>query len=99
MTDFSKPIIVYVTDWCAGVYPVRRLLEENKIPAIFIDIDEDMEAREKLLEVNHGFASVPTLCFPDGSKLTEPTVGELRQKLGLENPDLTDKVRRWLEGG
>jgi mycoredoxin len=98
MTDLSKPIVVYVTDWCPQVYPVRRLLEENKIPAIFVDIEEDHDAREELLEINHGYASVPTLRFPDGSKLIEPSLGELREKLGLGNPGLVDKARRWLEG-
>jgi mycoredoxin len=84
MTDLSKPIVVYITDWCSQVYPVRRLLEDSKVPAVFIDIEEDPEAREELLELNHGYASVPTLRFPDGSKLVEPSMGELRQKLGLE---------------
>ena len=33
------------------------------------------------MEINHGNASVPTLVFPDGSTLTEPSDQALRQKL------------------
>jgi len=37
---------------------------------------------------------VPTLVFPDGSKLTEPSFGELRQKLAIEPPPgLVDRIR------
>jgi hypothetical protein len=40
-----------------------------------------MEARERVKTINHGYESVPTLIFPDGSTLTEPSAGELRRKL------------------
>ena len=38
-------------------------------------------ADRRVREINRGFESVPTLAFPDGSTLTEPTAGELSAKL------------------
>ena len=56
--------------------------------------DGDQEARQELIEINGGYASVPTLVFPDGSKLTEPSFSQIRQKLELESPPgLVNKIR------
>ena len=38
-------------------------------------------AAARVRAINNGNESVPTLVFPDGSTLTEPTVGELQSKL------------------
>ena len=48
--------------------------------------DRDPEAREELIRLNEGYASVPTLLFPDGTKLTEPSFAEIRNKLAMESP-------------
>jgi mycoredoxin len=59
-----------------------------------INIDGNPEARQKLIEINGGYASVPTLVFPDGSKLTEPSFGQLREKFDLDPPaGLADRIR------
>jgi mycoredoxin len=55
----------------------------------YIDIAADHSARERVMEINQGYASVPTLEFPDGSTLTEPGVGEIRshlRQLGYDAP-------------
>ncbi len=54
-----------------------------RIPFRWIDIDKDTEARSFVEQTNSGFRSVPTLLFPDGSTLTEPSDSQLRRKLGL----------------
>ncbi len=76
-------IILYGTNWCYASKRVRNMMEENHIPYQWVDIDKDSEARSFVEQTNHGFRSVPTLLFPDGSTLTEPSDGELRRKLGL----------------
>jgi glutaredoxin len=58
-------------------------LDANDVAYAWIDIDQDAEAAAYVQQVNHGFRSVPTICFPDGSHLVEPSDAELREKLGL----------------
>ncbi len=80
----EKKIVLYGTNWCGESRRARRLLDENQIPYEWIDIDQDLEGRKFVEQVNNGFRSVPTIVFPDGTRLVEPSTLELRQKLGLE---------------
>ena len=80
----EKKIVVYGTSWCGDSRRARRLLDEHQIVYEWIDIDQNMEARKFVEQVNHGFRSVPTIIFPDGSRLTEPSTSELMAKLGLD---------------
>ena len=72
---------------------VERFLEDYDIEAVHINIDLDAEARQELILLNGGYASVPTLLFPDGSKLTEPSLKSLRRKLDLESPGFMEQIR------
>jgi mycoredoxin len=81
----EKTIIFYGTTWCGGTRRARRILEEQQIAFQWIDIDQDMEARKRVEEINHGYRSVPTILFPDGSILVEPSDDELREKIGVAN--------------
>ena len=76
-------IIVYGTRWCSHSRRSRQLLEQHRIDYQWIDIDQDSEARRFVEETNHGFRSVPTIVFPDGSILVEPSQAELLGKLGV----------------
>jgi len=90
----SKKITLYTSRWCAHAMSIERFLQMNDISVERISIDGDPEAREELIALNGGYASVPTLLFPDGSKLTEPSHGELRHKLNLEPPPgLMERLR------
>lgn len=87
-------ITLYTSNWCAHAMSVEGFLNKYDIPVNTINIDGDREAKERLIEINDGYASVPTLVFPDGSKLTEPSFGELRQKFDIEPPPgIVDRIR------
>ncbi|MEA4811242.1 MAG: glutaredoxin domain-containing protein [Anaerolineaceae bacterium] len=73
-------IIVYGTSWCSDCQFTKRYFESNRIPFTWIDIESDEKARAFVVETNHGFASVPTICFPDGSLLVEPSLNELNRR-------------------
>lgn len=83
MSETQGRIIMYGTTWCYDTRRARSVFEQNNIPYTWIDIDQDMEARKYVEKVNHGYRSVPTIIFPDGSILTEPSNMELMRKLGL----------------
>ena len=82
----EKKIIVYGTSWCGSSRRTRRWLEDKQIPFEWIDIDQDLEGRKFVEQVNNGYRSVPTIVFPDGSRLVEPSMTELSKKLGIEEP-------------
>ncbi|MDQ7025210.1 MAG: glutaredoxin domain-containing protein [Anaerolineae bacterium] len=81
MSEKSKKITMYAHPACPMVFPVKSMLKQAKADYDYINIFEDMAARDKVRDINNGYESVPTLLFPDGSTLTEPSAGELRNKL------------------
>lgn len=74
-------IIVYGTNWCPDCRRAQRVLELNKVPFTYVNIEEDEAAAEYVLRVNNGYRSVPTIVFPDGAILVEPSNLELQKKL------------------
>jgi mycoredoxin len=85
-TSTEDKITLFTSSWCAHAISVDSFLRQNNVSVDRIDIDEVPGARQRLVELNGGFASVPTLIFPDGTKLTEPSLLELRRKLKLSKP-------------
>ena len=79
--DDNKGIIVYGTVWCPDCTLARRVLDQQGTPYTWIDIDTDPAASAYVMQVNRGFRSVPTIVFPDGSILVEPSKPELSDKL------------------
>jgi mycoredoxin len=57
------------------------VLDQANIEYEYINIYEDQAARERVRQINHGCESVPTLVFPDGESLTEPSRRALETKL------------------
>jgi mycoredoxin len=93
----SGIITLYTSSFCGHARMIENFLVEENIAADVINITEQPEARQALIEINQGYASVPTLVFPDGSKLTEPSIQDLRLKLGLETLSLGDQIRARLK--
>ena len=89
----TETVTVYTSSYCLHSRSVVRFLKKNDIPAEIISIDGAHEAREKVISLNNGYASVPTVVFPDGTQLTEPSYNELRNKLNLEKPSLTQRLK------
>ena len=74
-------IIMYGTTWCPDCTRAKRILDSHNIPYEWINIQEDAAARQYVQEINGGYRSVPTILFPDGSVLVEPSNRELEAKL------------------
>ncbi len=79
----EKLVVLYGAAWCYASRRAREVFDQNKIPYVYKDIDYDADAREYVEQVNNGYRSVPTIIFPDDTKLVEPTVDALKRKLGL----------------
>jgi mycoredoxin len=74
-------IIVYSTSWCGDCRRARRVLDRHRARYRWVDVEEDAAAAERVVRINHGLRVVPTILFPDGSVLVEPTDEELAEKL------------------
>ena len=74
-------IIFYATKYCPDCFRARKILDERSIPYQYVDINRDPEARAYVEQVNHGNRSVPTILFPDGDVLVEPSNNTLNAKL------------------
>ncbi len=74
-------IVVYATPYCGDTRRARRVLDELQVAYEFVDIRQDQNAARLVEEINDGFRSSPTIVFPDGSILVEPSDSTLRAKL------------------
>lgn len=83
MNDTSE-ITIYGTKWCGGSRRARLLFEQHHIPYRWVDIDEDKEAAKFIEGFSNGCQSVPTITWPDGTTLVEPTLEELEKILGAQ---------------
>lgn len=92
-TSNPEPIIMYKSTTCPHSWSVERWLKSNHIATTFINIDKDPGARAVVQSLNNGYASVPTLIFPDGTQLTEPSFRQLRNQLGIKTPTLSQRVK------
>lgn len=76
-------IKVYGTSTCGDCRRAKRLLDEHAIAYDWVDVGADPESLVDMVRLQDGGQMVPTIVFPDGSILVEPTNPELAAKLGL----------------
>ena len=76
-------ITVYGAYWCPDCTRSKQFLGEHQIPYSWVNIEDDEEGEAYVIQRNHGKRIIPTIEFPDGSILAEPSNAELAEKLGL----------------
>jgi glutaredoxin len=62
----------------------KKFLAEHRIPYDWIDIDDDADGLRFVEALQKGGRTIPTILFPGGSFLLEPSDAELARKLGLK---------------
>lgn len=81
----SEPgIVLYGTNWCGDCKRSKKFFGEQRVAYRFVDVDSDAEGLALVERVNGGKHVIPTIVFPDGSTLVEPSNAELAAKLGLQ---------------
>ena len=84
MTDLynlnPSQIVMYTTEYCPDCLRAKKYFEANNIPHLRVGLEGNTEATEFVIQVNHGYRSVPTIIFPDGSVLVEPGWEELKAR-------------------
>jgi mycoredoxin len=77
----AQPLTMYTTTWCAFCRRLKSQLARDGIEMAEIDIEKEPGAADYVMSVNGGFQTVPTVVFPDGSALTNPSAAAVKQRL------------------
>jgi mycoredoxin len=77
----TQPLTMYTTPWCGFCKRLKRQLAADGIEMTEIDIEQDPAAAEFVMSVNGGNQTVPTVVFPDGSALTNPSAATVKERL------------------
>lgn len=76
-------LTMYTTTWCGYCQRLKAQMGREGISFDEVDIEVDPQAAAVVESVNGGNQTVPTLVFADGSALTNPSIGQVKEKLGL----------------
>ena len=76
-------VIVYGASWCPDCRRAKKFLGDQRIPYEWHDIEDDPDGVRVVQERNGGNNTIPTIVFPDGTHLAEPSNEELADKLGI----------------
>ena len=77
-------IMVYSTVWCPDCKRAKQFFGEQRVQYVSVDIEHDPQALAFVEKMNKGKRIIPTIVFPDGEVLMEPSNAELAKKLNLQ---------------
>ena len=77
-------IMVYGATWCPDCKRAKQFFGDQRIQYFNVDIDEDPKSVAFIEKINDGKRIIPTIIFPGGDILVEPSNAQLSQKLGLK---------------
>jgi thioredoxin reductase (NADPH) len=77
-------IRLYGAPWCSDCKQAKKFFGEHRVTYDFINVEEDADGLRIVEQTNKGKRIIPTIFFPDGSVLVEPSNAELAEKLGLQ---------------
>ncbi len=80
-TGTSATFVMYSTPWCGYCKRLKGQLDREGIAFVEVDIEQDPAAADIVMAANNGNQTVPTLVFPDGSALTNPSLAAVKAKL------------------
>ena len=80
-TTPGTAVTMYTTTWCGYCVRLKKLMQREGIEFAEVDIESDPQAADLVMEANGGNRTVPTLVFPDGSALTNPSIDAVKAQL------------------
>jgi thioredoxin reductase (NADPH) len=95
-------IRVLGTRWANRCYEVRDFLARNQIPYQWIDIEvaqTDPEVRTLISSLGPEADTLPLILFPDGTRLAEPPLPAVADKIGLRTHAQTNFYDLAIVGG
>jgi mycoredoxin len=82
----SGQLTMYTTSWCGFCRNLKKQLARDGIEMAEVDIERDEAAAEYVMSVNGGNQTVPTVVFPDGTALTNPSAAQVKERLAAVCP-------------
>ncbi|MDE3064380.1 MAG: FAD-dependent oxidoreductase [Acidobacteriota bacterium] len=79
----DSPLVVYGATWCPDCRRAKQFLTTHRVPFTWIDLEAHPERTTEVEARNDGKRIIPTIVFPDGSHLAEPSNDELADAVGL----------------
>lgn len=73
--------IIYTTSWCGYCVRLKQQLDRAGVPYREVDIEADAAAAERVMRINEGNRTVPTVEYPDGSAATNPSAQAVYLKM------------------
>ena len=74
-------LTVYSTSWCGYCRILKSSLDREGIEYVEINIEETPGAADFVMSVNGGNRTVPTVHFPNGKALTNPSLAQVKEQL------------------
>lgn len=75
-------ITMFTTEWCGYCQRLKAQLTRAGIGYREVNIEVEPDAAAAVERVNAGNQTVPTVVFPDGSAATNPSLAEVKKRLG-----------------
>ena len=75
-------VTMYSTTWCGYCRRLKSQMDREGIAYTEINIEQDPDSAAFVEKANGGNQTVPTVLFPDGSTLTNPSLAQVKQKVG-----------------
>lgn len=82
-TPASGTITMFSTTWCGYCKRLKKQLDASGIGYTEINIEDVAGTAELVESLNNGNQTVPTVLFPDGSAATNPSLNDVKEKLGV----------------
>ncbi|MCW2912009.1 MAG: Glutaredoxin-like protein GlrX [Actinomycetia bacterium] len=80
-TTTTGQLTMYTTTWCGFCRRLKTQLAREGIHMVEIDIEQDTAAAEYVMSINGGNMTVPTVVFPDGTAVTNPSAKDVKTRL------------------
>lgn len=74
-------LTMYSTTWCGYCMRLKRMMDREGIAYDEVNIEQDEAAADFVMSVNGGNRTVPTVVFPDGTALTNPSIDQVKATL------------------
>lgn len=76
-------VTMYSTTWCGRPPLTKGQMDREGITYNEINIEQDPASAAFVEKANGGNQTVPTVLFADGSTLTNPSLAQVKQKIGV----------------
>ena len=76
-------VVMFSTTWCGYCKNLKSQLDRAGVAYTEVNIEEVEGTADLVASVNGGNQTVPTLVFPDGSTATNPSLADVRARIGV----------------